>query len=303
MRTRTTLITGLTLAGVVLTLAAAAPTALTAGAGGGTGVGAVRPFAVDHPIDMAGNDLSSGRAIVLRVRHTPDPQEPHRVTLEQTKVYVRRGDTGPIEVTARRGDGTVIDRWRAPDPLATSAEQARDDEARYGVPYSPDLAVVEITDTRTGATTAAKTDEVVRQFCASAPTDEICRRVDLVSHTSLEVPGPYVLTVGEPFAVPLRVRLENLGPDRAEASAAMFVFGVLDGVDFTTADPASFALAGFEPGVDERTVTYALTCTQPGDVRVFVGARVVDGAPEAVEATPVDNEFNTWFDVHCDPAP
>jgi hypothetical protein len=301
MRARTTLLTGLTLAGLVLTLAAAAPQPLTGGLPS-LPQAAGPPFAAEHQIDMAGNDLSTGRAIVLRVRHTPDPQEPHRVSLEQTKVYVRRGDTGPIEVTARRHDGTVIDRWRAPDPLVTSAEQARDDEARYGVPYSPDLAIVEITDTRTGATTAAKTDEVVRLFCASSPTDEVCRRVDLVAHTSLEVPGPYVLTVGEPLDVPVHVRLENLGPDRADASAGMFVFGILDGVDFTTADPVSFDVAGFEPGVDERTVTYSLTCTQPGDVRVFVGARAFDGAPEAVEATPADNEFNSWFDVHCDPA-
>ena len=300
-RKKTTL-AGVVLAGLVLTLGAAAKSA-EAGAGAATGHGRTASLhAARDAIDMAGTDLSSGRAIVARVRHTPDPQEPDRVSLEQTKVYVRRGDTGPIEVTTRRADGTVIDSWRAPDPLTTSAEQAVNDESRYGVPYSPDLATVMITDTRTGASVEFRTERVVREFCASAPTDEICRGVDLVAHTSLEVAGPHVLLVGESVDVPVHVELENSGPDRAEVSAGMRVWGILDGVDITTADPASFALTHFEPGVlDSRTVTYTVTCTEPGDVRVFIGVMAFDDRAEALEADPADNMFNSWFDVRCDP--
>ncbi|GAA4983857.1 hypothetical protein [Kineococcus glutinatus] len=298
MRRDRAALTALALSAAVLAVAVPSP-----GAAVGQAVDGPRDVVVRHVVDVPGTDLASGRAIVLRVRHTPDPAEPHAVSLERTKVYVRRGDSGPVEVAALRRDGTVIDRWRAPDPLTTSAEQARDDEARYGVPYSPDLAVVTITDTRTGASTDVKTEGVVHAFCAAAPTDELCRRVDLAPHVWLGTPGPFTLRVGERLQVPVHVQLGNDGPDRAEVAGAVSVHGILDGVGFTTTDPTGLALPRFEPGHHWWTLTYELTCPVPGAGRVFVGATFQDESAEAVETDPADNAHNTWFDVRCDPAP
>ena len=290
-------LTAVAVAGVGLAARDAVPTSTAAQ------IRAPRPPAVEYTVDMADGNLESGRAIMVRVRHTPDPQEPHRISVERTKVYVRRGDAGPIEVTTRDRDGKVLDQWRASDPLTRSAESAHDDEARYGIPYSPDLAVVEITDTRTGAATAAKVDEAVRSFCAGSPSDEICRGIDLVSGVTLDSYDPRTLHVGESVDVPVHVHVANKGPDWAHVGGSMSVYGILDNVEFTTADDWVFRLGHLEPGSEDRTLTYTLRCTSEGDDRVFVGAQFGDGSPEAVEATPADNWWNTWFDVHCDPAP
>src|SRR3954465_12119253 len=96
-------------------------------AGPASGAAQIRvpdPPAVEYTVDMPHGNLESNRAIMLRVHHTPDPQAPHWISVERTKVYVRRGDTGPIEVTTRDRDGKVIDHWRAPDPLTRSDESA-----------------------------------------------------------------------------------------------------------------------------------------------------------------------------------
>jgi len=291
------LLAGVAVVGVGLAARDAVPTSTAAQ------ISAPDPPAVEYTVDMPHGNLESGRAIMLRVRHTPDPQEPHRISLERTKVYVRRGDTGPIEVTTRDRDGKVLDHWRAPDPLTLSDESAHDDEARYGIPYSPDLAVVEITDTRTGSSTSAKVDEAVRSFCAGSLSDDVCRQIDLVSGVTLDSYDPRTLHVGESVDVPVHVRVANTGPDWADVGGSMSVYGILDDVEFTTADDWVFRLGHLEPGSRDMTLTYTLRCTSEGDNRVFVGARFGDGAAEAVEATPADNWWNTWFDVHCDPAP
>ncbi len=252
-----------------------------------------------EPYDMAGNDLAgTGRAIMLRVEHTPDPQDPRRVTLEEARVYVRRGDIGPIEVTTYAFDGSVIDSWRAPDPLG-NAEDPRSLEARYGVPYSVDLAVVEIVDTRTGHGSSTKVDEVVRQHCLFDPTDTICRAIDLQVNVGLDHYAVRSTTVGETIDIPVHVSLTNAGSDWAQVSGSMFVFGLLDGITFTSADPTSFDVGVLDPTVRQTyDLTYQLSCEVAGDYRVFVGAGFADGAREAVDPTP-DNRWNTWFDVEC----
>ena len=258
------------------------------------------PPSMGDPTDMAGNDLrGTGRAIMLRVRHTPDPQEPHQITLEKERVYVRRGDSGPITVTTSDQNGAVIDSWQAPDPLG-SGEEPRLDEARYGVPYSPNLFLVTITDTRTGASTSAKVDDVVRRHCEGEPTDNICRDIDLRTDVTLDDYSVRTAAVGETVTVPVHVVVRNGGSDWADAQGSMFVFGILDGVSFTTADPATFSTGVLDPTMQSRyDVKYDLTCNVAGDHRVFVGAQFFDPAREAVDADPASNRWNTWFDVKC----
>ncbi len=263
------------------------------------------PPQMEIPIDAAGNDMNgSGRAIMLRVMHTPDPQFPHRMSLEKQRVYVRYSDTGPIQVTTYDFEGKTIDSWFAPDPL-TKGETPRNDsdEARYGIPYSVNLARVEIRDVRTGASTEAKVDEVVRQFCESDPTDNICRDIDLTSNVGLDHYDPRVMKVGESMTVPVFVRVHNDGTDWARVGGSMFQFGFNDHTTFSTTDPTTFAIDPLDPGQrTNMTVNYTLTCTSQGDDRIFVGAQFYDGAREAIDSNPANNRWNTWFDIHCDPA-
>lgn len=253
-----------------------------------------------EPYDMAGHDQrGTGRAIMLRVPHTPDPQEPTSITLEKARVYVRVGDSGPITVTTRDTEGAVIDSWMAPDPLG-SAEDPRGEEARYGVPFSPELFLVEITDVRTGASVAVKLDEVIRNHCEAEPTDNICRDVDLRTDVGLDDYGVRTGVVGESISVPVHVTVTNDGTDWASAAGAMFVFGILDGVEVSTADPAAFPGVVLEP--TQRAAydpTYDVTCRTAGTHRVFIGAEFHDPTREAVDSDPTDNRWNTWFDVTC----
>lgn len=278
------------------------------GNGGGDGQPPVvvdpEPPHWEVPLDLSLTDVrGTGRAIMMRVRHTPDPQEPHRMTLEKTRVYVRRGDIGPILVSTFRQDGTEIESWRAPDPLEKNGETARLEEARYGVPFSPELFIVSITDTRTGARMDVKVDEVVRNHCVAEPTDNICRDIDLAASAGLDHYDPRVLKVGESMTVPVTVGVRNLGTDWADVDGSMFQFGILDHTTFTTADPTGFDLGVIDP-TDSRSMTlaYTLTCTSEGDDRIFVGAEFWDPAREAVDSNPASNRWNTWFDIHCDPA-
>ncbi len=253
-----------------------------------------------EPYDMAGNDLrGTGRAIMMRVPHTPDPQEPTSITLEKTRVYVRRGDSGPITVTTRDFDGAVIDTWMAPDPVG-SAEDPRGEEARYGVPYSKQLFTVEISDVRTGAVATVKVDEVIRSHCVAEPTDNICRDIDLRTNVTLDDYSVRTGVVGEPIPVPVHVAVVNDGTDWAEVSGSMFLFGILDGVDVTTADATSFPATVLDPTVRAtHELGYVITCRTAGDHRVFIGAEFHDPAREAVDSDATNNRWNTWFDVKC----
>lgn len=264
----------------------------------GTGIDRNPPGA--EPYDMAGNDQrGTGRAIMLRVPHTPDPQEPTSVTLEKTRVYVRRGDSGPITVTTRDDQGAVIDTWMAPDPLG-SAEDPRGEEARYGVPFSPELRLVEITDVRSGGSVTVKLDEVIRDHCLAEPTDTICRDIDLRAEAGLDDYSVRTGAVGEAIPVAVHVGVTNAGTDWADVQGSMFVFGILDGVEFTTADATTFAPGVLDPGATARfDLAYTVTCRTAGTHRVFVGAEFWDPTREAVDGDPASDRWNTWFDVTC----
>jgi hypothetical protein len=263
------------------------------------------PPMFEVPIDMSiGETRGSGRAIMIRLDHTPDPQSPHRVTLEKTRVYVRHGDVGPISVTTYDYDGAVIDTWQAPDPISESAEAAEGSEGRYGVPYSKTLAVVVIRDERTGASVDVKVDDVIRNHCVGEPTDTICRAIDLSADAGLDHYDPRNGILGEAIAVPVHVSIRNNGTDWADVGGSMEVFGILDGVSFSTADATSFDVGVLNPTEQRRyDLTYTLTCLVEGDHRVFVGARWGDPFREAVDANPSNDHANTYFDVRCDPAP
>jgi hypothetical protein len=259
------------------------------------------PPQMEVPIDIAFTDQrSSGRAIMLRVEHTPDPQEPRRISVEKTRVYVRHGDTGPIKVTTFDRDGAVIETWRAADPLLVSVEAGGNPEARYGISYSDSLFGVEILDERTGASVFVKLDKTIRQFCESEPTDQICRAIDLQGDARIDDYTPRTLAVGESVDIPVHVSVRNAGTDWARVTGSMFFFGILDGLTIRTTDPTSF-----DVGVLDRTVqkfydvNYTFGCEAAGDYRVFVGAGWGDGSPEAVDANPTDDRWNTYFDVTC----
>lgn len=258
-----------------------------------------------EPYDMAGNDLrGTGRAIMLRVDHVPDPQYPRKISIEKTRVYVREGDVGPIKVTTYDTEREEIDSWYAPHPGEGGQETASGVEARYGVPYSDDLTEVTIVDTRTGEGTRVRLDEVIRDYCTADPTDSICRDIDLQTHVSLDDYGLRTLAVGEALTVPVTFSVVNAGSDWARPSGYTSVYGILDGVTFTTTEPSLIDAGVLDPTQSLTVrIDYTLTCVVDGDHRVFVGAEFNDSAREAVDANPSDNRWNTYFDVKCTPMP
>lgn len=166
------------------------------------------PPSLEHQIDATAFD-DGNRAIMLRVDHTPDPQEAHSVRLVKSRAYVRRGDEGPILVEAFDAEGNVLDAWKAPRP-GEGGEALKDHEGRYGIPYTKALRRVRITDRDSLASVDVKLDQAIEGFCSVNPADVACDQIDLTAHVALDSYDPVTLAVGESVQVPVTATFGNL---------------------------------------------------------------------------------------------
>ena len=257
------------------------------------------PPSLEHQIDATAFD-DGNRAIMLRVDHTPDPQEAHSVRLVKSRAYVRRGDEGPILVEAFDAEGNVLDAWKAPRP-GEGGEALKDHEGRYGIPYTKALRRVRITDRDSLASVDVKLDQAIEGFCSVNPADVACDQIDLTADVALDSYDPVTLAVGESVQVPVTATFGNLVGEtgRIGANIAPIYVGAI--LAFETSEETSRQWERVDGPLNESVVvTYTLTCREAGADRVFPAARVHQlGGPHVVEVNPANNVWNTYFDVNC----
>lgn len=278
-------------------VAIAAANSATAQSGGAGNDPAPPPL--ERQIDTTAFD-DGNRAIMIRIDHTPDPQEPHSVRLVKSRAYVRRGDEGPILVETFAGDGQPLDSWKAPRP-GEGGEALKDHEGRYGIPYSKALRRVRITDRDTNRSVDVKLDQAIEGFCTVNPGDVACDQVDLTAHVGLASYDPIKLAVGESVDVPVTVTFANLQGETGTVGGYISPIYVGAIVSFETADKTTPQWDAVDGAFNEPlVVTYTMTCREAGTDRVFPAASFhALGGPHVVEANTADNAWNTYFDVIC----